>query len=340
MDNPAEKPAVDAAAPATDASTGSGPSDTNAKAPVAAAAAAAEEVKSVEAPRSAVIPFVEALARDDVRKGPDITDPRPARFDRLLAYGSHAALIVALVGFAWAISGHFRTAAAPPAVHTVAKAAPDPQAQAIAKDRAERAEMHRTTQAMATEIRALKTSIEGLRASAARNPTADEVRFLEKSLDGLKSKLDLAKNETAASLAQLSGKLEHVQQEPVAKLREVAERLDRIEKQTAAPLTTGSLPKVAVATVNPTPIPLPPAKRTLAPQAQAAVDALKKPQLITAWVVRDVYDGIALVESSNGAIEVVPGETIPGAGTVKSIERRGAGWIVVTTKGLVDFARN
>jgi hypothetical protein len=211
---------------------------------------------------------------------------------------------------------------------------------ALAKDRTERLAIHRATLAMAADIRALKTSLESLRASAARSPTADEVRFLEKSVDGLKSKLEAAKTETAASLAQLSGKIDHAQQEPAAKWREVAARLDRIERQTAAPLSTGTLQKVAVATVNPTPIPLPPVKAIVTPQIDAAVEAAKKPQLITGWVVRDVYDGIALVEGAHGAIEVVPGETIPGAGTVKSIQRRGAGWIVVTSKGLVDSARN
>lgn len=57
---------------------------------------------------------------------------------------------------------------------------------------------------------------------------------------------------------------------------------------------------------------------------------------MTNWIVRDVYDGIALVESPQGAVEVAPGEVIPGAGRVISIERRGAGWIVITNRGLVD----
>ena len=71
-----------------------------------------------------------------------------------------------------------------------------------------------------------------------------------------------------------------------------------------------------------------------------AATGQRDPQLITNWVVRDVYDGIALVESPRGSIEVTPGETIPGAGTVKAIERRGAGWIVITNRGLVDSARD
>ena len=55
--------------------------------------------------------------------------------------------------------------------------------------------------------------------------------------------------------------------------------------------------------------------------------------MITEWVVRDVYDGIALggprlIESRR--------EDHSGAGMAKSIERRSAGWIVITSRGLVD----
>jgi hypothetical protein len=39
-------------------------------------------------------------------------------------------------------------------------------------------------------------------------------------------------------------------------------------------------------------------------------------------------------------MEVAPGELIPGAGTVKSIERRGGAWIVITSRGLIDSARD
>jgi hypothetical protein len=91
-----------------------------------------------------------------------------------------------------------------------------------------------------------------------------------------------------------------------------------------------------------------PGKAAASKDAQLAVAPAKPPlengkgppQLITNWVVRDVYDGIALVESPRGSIEVAPGEVIPGAGMVKSIERRGAGWIVITSRGLVDSARD
>ena len=60
--------------------------------------------------------------------------------------------------------------------------------------------------------------------------------------------------------------------------------------------------------------------------------------MIAGYVVRDVYDGVALIDSRRGPIEVVPGVSIPGAGVVKSIDRHGAGWTVTTTKGLLASA--
>ena len=111
--------------------------------------------------------------------------------------------------------------------------------------------------------------------------------------------------------------------------QQVAERLDRIEKQTSSMPTGSVAPLVKAATQE----------RGDAAQAKSApaVEAPKRPTLITSWVVRDVYNGVALVENAHGSLEVALGDTIPGAGTVKSIERRGGGWIVITSRGLVDY---
>ncbi len=56
------------------------------------------------------------------------------------------------------------------------------------------------------------------------------------------------------------------------------------------------------------------------------------------YVVRDVYEGVAIIEGRRGPMEVVPGVSIPGAGVVKSIDRHGGGWTVTTTKGLLAYA--
>ena len=82
-------------------------------------------------------------------------------------------------------------------------------------------------------------------------------------------------------------------------------------------------------------MPTPPAKPTTlaSVEPEAAAAGVEKPQVISGWIVRDVYQGVALIEGRRGQMEVVPGVSIPGAGTVKSIERHNGSWTVTTTKG-------
>jgi hypothetical protein len=267
---------------------------------------------------SGLVPFKAAEAASARRALP--------RFEQLFSYGSHAALAACLFGFAWAAGSYFSGGQSP------FYAIKPPPARTVApQESGARSEMPQTAQKLAEDIRVLKANFEALR--AAQSQTAKDTTALE----GLKTRLDAVKAETGASIAELAGKVEHLQREPGAKFSQVLERLNRVERQIAAPLTPASIGAAAA-----------PGKAAAGKQAQLAVapatppleNAKGHPQLITNWVVRDVYDGIALVESPRGAIEVAPGEIIPGAGMVKSIERRGGGWIVITSRGLVDSARD
>jgi uncharacterized protein YidB (DUF937 family) len=284
----------------------------------------------------------------------------PPRFKRLFSYGSRAALAACLFGFGWAAGSYFSGdyspfyALKPPPARTVAT-----------QESVERSELLRTAQEMAGDIQALKTNVEALR--AAQSQSGKDATALE----GLNTRLDVVKAETGAAIAELAGEVENMQREPAAKLSQVIERLDRIEHQIAAPLATASLgaasasgaaaarkqTQIAVAQAKP---PLEnaqgqrktggrgdafdPSKNPNAPGVPRPLgspsSAASTPQLITNWVVRDVYAGVAVVESPHGSMEVAPGELIPGAGTVKSIERRGGGWIVITSRGLIDSARD
>jgi hypothetical protein len=248
----------------------------------------------------------------------------PPRFEQLFSYGSHAALAACLFGFAWAAGSYFSDSYAP-----FYALKPSPTRTVATQESVARTEMLRAAQKMAEDIRALKSNVEALR--AAQSQTAKETTALE----GLKSHLEAVNTETGASIAELAGKVDHLQRDPAAKPSQVLERLDRIERQIAAPIATASIgaaPGKAAAGKQ--------AQLAIAPAKPPLENAKGHPQLITNWVVRDVYDGIALVESPRGSIEVAPGEIIPGAGMVKSIERRGAGWIVITSRGLVDSARD
>ncbi len=284
----------------------------------------------------------------------------PPRFERLFAYGSRAALAACLFGFAWAAGSFFSGGQLPFYAVTPPHARP-----AAAQESVARTETLRTPQEMAADIQALKTNVEALRAAQSQSGTDAT------ALEGLNTRLDAVKAETGAAIAELAGEVENMQREPAAKLSQVIERLDRIEHQMAAAPATAALgpasapgkaaarqqAQIAVAPAKP---PLEnakgqrkiggrgdafdPSQNPTAPGVPRPLGSLapaaSTPQLITNWVVRDVYDGIALVESPRGSIEVTPGEIIPGAGMVKSIERRGAGWIVITSRGVVDSARD
>ena len=307
----------------------------------ASAQQAGETAAAKSAPGSALITLVPSAERFDPRReAPAAEHAAPRwRMSGLLLYGSRAALVVFLLGCGYLASGQF--------FHADPAAKPEhlAKAPAPAPESAEHAEFRRVTNEMAEDIRSLKASLASLHSSVAQAQNGDEIRALKKSLDGAKTGLEASKAETNASIAQLAAKIEHLQREQAAKLQQVLEKAERADQRAnSAPLTTASIPApTQIGTANPALV----AKlqsQAPAPSAQIqtnTVDPQKKiQQPIANWVVRDVYDGIALVEGPGGAFEVMQGENIPGVGVVKSIERRGNGWIVVTNRGLVEYARD
>jgi len=305
---------------------------------------------------SALVPFVPKNAGAEDEKFEETLPPR-AGF--LQSRAMQAAVLAAFIGVGWAAAGSFMGS------HTTKPAPSQHLASAVAATPVG-AESAGETKKLNDDVKALKKEVETLRAALARNGNGEEIRSLKRSVESVKDGMESTKADVANSLAQLSGKVEKMQHDP-GKLREINDRLDHIEKQ--SPVTTASIAPVQAAEVpKSAPIPLPPTKTAIAKPEAPVKDAAKepaketvakaetpapaaskpqtatpapsdKPQLLTNWVVRDVYRGIALVEGPHGSIEVVPGETIPGAGTVKSIEKRGGSWIVLTSRGLVDSAR-
>jgi hypothetical protein len=175
---------------------------------------------------------------------------------------------------------------------------------------------------VADALGALKSEVADLRADVAHDQDAARARDVTRRLDELGAHLDTVKAETSGSLAQLAAKIDPLRQETAARLQAMVERLDRLEHRGEA----------ATAAKPPEP---PAAARTATDPGEAA----RRPPVIRGWVVRDVHDGIALVEGADGPIEVMPGALLPGAGRVRSIERSGRGWIVVTSRGVIDSAR-
>ncbi len=57
--------------------------------------------------------------------------------------------------------------------------------------------------------------------------------------------------------------------------------------------------------------------------------------MLRGYTVDDVQGGMAVVDSRFGPQQVAPGDFIPGAGRVLRIERRGGGWFVLTSRGVI-----
>ncbi len=253
-----------------------------------------------------------------------------------LRYAAPAALGFCLFGVGIATGGQFFGTTA--SVNAAAPAAVGgPKGVQAAVDQTE---MRRLTKKLGDEIHALQTRVEALHV-AVQNATPEDVRGLKKGLDGLRASLDAAKAETSASIAQLSAKVDRLQREE-AKLQQPVDKASHGERLAGAPATTASITHAAAphgaavetALVGPV---LP--KGQAQPLAPAA-EPKKKLQLLVEWVVRDVYEGVALVDGPDGSVEVARGDSIPGAGTVQSIERKNGGWIIVTSRGIVGSVRD
>jgi hypothetical protein len=126
-------------------------------------------------------------------------------------------------------------------------------------------------------------------------------------------------------------KVEKAQAEPAAKLAKLSEAVDKLR---ATPQAAQAAVAVAtpVAAKDVTGSVTPPA--TAAPAAQAKTEFGRLPT-VDGWVLRDVANGGALIESRRGIYEVYAGDPIPGVGRVDAIRKQDGRWVVVTSKGLI-----
>ncbi len=227
-----------------------------------------------------------------------------------------------------------------------------------------------TLRKLEDEIHTLKVSLDAVRATSENSRQDEAIRSVRKNVELLKQDIEVAKVGTASAVTQLNGKIDKLDRDPTPRLAEISARLDkldrndkdpnpklaeitqrldqlkadtggrdkladitarldRIERSISSPVPTGTIRAAA----KPAPVPAP------APAPSAAADnkpAAAKVATIDGWLLRDVYDGVALVEGRGGGLrEVSPGQFIPGAGEIRSIEKRGRSWVVVTSRGII-----
>jgi hypothetical protein len=128
-----------------------------------------------------------------------------------------------------------------------------------------------------------------------------------------------------------------------AQLARMVERLDKAEKQQRlamappAPIPPATIPAVQS--------PVSAKANTASNEVTGSIPSPRPAPLgfskdysrpvISGWVLQNVYDGTAYIQSREGAMEVMIGDLLPDGGRVEAIRRMNGRWVVVTTNGLV-----
>jgi len=178
---------------------------------------------------------------------------------------------------------------------------------------------------------------ESTQASAKDSALEASVVRLDAEIVALKAGLEHNSKTTTGQFNKASDRLDKVekaQAEPAAKLAKLSEAVDKLRSAqatttavatpAAAKDITGSIPQQVAAVTPPASAPAAPPKPEMA-----------RLPTVEGWILRDVANGSALIESRRGMYEVYAGDPIPGLGRVDAIRKQDGRWVVVTSKGLI-----
>ncbi|GAC1335478.1 MAG: hypothetical protein NVSMB26_20110 [Beijerinckiaceae bacterium] len=279
-------------------------------------------------------PHAISLVRPADRK-PNATQAGFFKRHRALAAGM--AIAVALGGFVGTQIGVERAGETAAAATSVNIAAALPWKRDVAMASTQTRELARLKE----ELRGVRAQLDTLRANTDPVRQGQEIKALRASLETLKEGLNATRIDTANAIAQVSSA--HVSakgtEQDTQRIEKIADRLDRLERQMADPAPVAAIAPKSEAT-KPAAGPDTHALPTPADVAAAQMKNEPKPKMVHNYILREVADGVALIEGPDGLREVWPGRTIPGAGKVTSIEKQGGKWVVVTSEGVIAFKRD
>jgi len=158
-------------------------------------------------------------------------------------------------------------------------------------------------------------------------PLAEALGRVDRELTTLKSAAESttnATNQQVVKIAERMDRVEKAQSEAGARSAKTPDLNVRMERRIAAVSSdiTGTVaePRAAM-----------PAARPIATDARPPSPA----PTVDGWVVRDVYNGSALIQGRAGIIHVVPGDNLRGLGRIKQVRRQDGKWVVVTSRGQI-----
>jgi hypothetical protein len=156
--------------------------------------------------------------------------------------------------------------------------------------------------------------------SIARTVTADALNTalvqLSADVSSLKSALETSSKATSTQLSKISERVERAEKAQADVAQKTARLLETPKSAAQVPAQIPS--DVTGSIVEKQPV---------------------RPVIVEGWVIRDIFDGRAMVESRYGIFEVSPGAPLPGLGKVESVRRQDGRWVVVTPKGLIVSSR-
>lgn len=125
----------------------------------------------------------------------------------------------------------------------------------------------------------------------------------------------------SSAAGQTAAKLDRFEKETATRFEQQTARVERLERLAADPIVTSSIDKKAKATTTP-------------PRKSLRTPSPSMPE--NSYVLRSVRNGVAVVQTRRGLIEVGPGDVIPGVGRVQRIARIDGRWVVVMRDGYID----
>ena len=176
---------------------------------------------------------------------------------------------------------------------------------------------------------------ESTQASTKDSALEASVARLDAEIVELKASLEHNSKTTTGQINKASDRLDKVekaQAEPAAKLAKLSETVDKL--RAAQPTTAAAAPAAAKDITGSIPQQQAAAAPAPTPTAPPKPEVARLPT-VEGWVLRDVANGSALIESRRGMYEVYAGDPIPGLGRVDAIRKQDGRWVVVTSKGLI-----
>ena len=187
------------------------------------------------------------------------------------------------------------------------------------------------------KLMAGETAQASTQASVKDSALETSVARLDAEIVALKAGLEHNSKTTTGQLNKASDRLDKVekaQAEPAAKLAKLTETVDKLRAAQASATTAAAAPAPAKEVTGTIPQQAAAAAAPSAPPAPSKPEVARLPT-VEGWVLRDVANGSALIESRRGMYEVYAGDPIPGLGRVDAIRKQDGRWVVVTSKGLI-----